>query len=102
MWGNNTAGGMDLNTGTFVAKQGGPYIFTVTGLGYYGSSASYFEILHNGNLVASALDNTSRQSMLSQTVILNLHPMDKVRVKLLQKGFHSNNNNYILFVGHSL
>ena len=104
MNGNNTSG-MDISTGTFVAEHGGPYIFTVTGLSQY-SSRSAFEILHNGNRVAYAYDNTGdgndEHTMMSQTVILDLLPLDKVYVRLLDNGMSSDSNKYIHFVGHSL
>ena len=101
MWGNNTAGAMDPNTGIFVAKQGGPYIFTVTGLSHI-SPSSAFHIFHNGNHVATAWGSAKGHSMMSQTVILDLLPSDKVWVQMLARGIFSDGNNYIHFVGHSL
>ena len=104
MNGNSTSG-MDISTGTFVAEHGGPYIFTVTGLSQY-SSRRAFQIFHNGNRVAYAYDTTgdgnSGYTMMSQTVILDLLPLDKVYVRLLENGMVSTSNKYIHFVGHSL
>ena len=88
---------MNISTGTFVAEHGGPYIFTVTGLSLY-KSTSAFEILHNGNRVAYAYDNTgdgnNEHTMMSQTVILDLLPLDKVWVSLDYSGMDSNSNKY--------
>ena len=92
---------MDPTSGTFVAKKGGPYIFTVTGLSHR-SPYSGFEIMHNGQGVAYALDHADEYKLMSQTIILDLVPMDKVWVQLRYSGMYSDSTKFIHFVGHSL